>query len=412
MKFYKPIEYLKIDLANQFGNGNGLFPKSLDKTQFEERIAWVDANETDLEALESQAEDKYRYASALMAYRAVQAGKATGHLVGLDANSSGPQIMSAIMRDLIGAENTSLIGKIQNDVYEKTTVTMNGFLTAQVQYARKDVKYALMPHYYGSIKKPKELFGADTAEHKAFMNATADVCPGAALLMPIMRNSWNAFADEHVITLADGFVARIKVTCVDEKIIEVDELDHLTFNYQYTKIQGKEEGVANIANPIQAIDGFIVREMNRRCNYDQLQFERVGHLLRRRSAQRGRNGVHLDSIQKIWAKQNMISLVDLEELQWEDVKTFDFNYCDQLLAVVERCLERPSFKVIMIHDEFQALPTYMNWVRMTYAEIMAEISDSTMIDSMLSELFHQPVKVDKLADSISAEILDGEYAIS
>lgn len=62
-------------------------------------------------------------------------------------------------------------------------------------------------------------------------------------------------------------------------------------------------------------------------------------------------------------------------------------------------------------DEFTCHPNYMNWVRLTYMEIMAEISDSTLIDDILSKLYGQPVRIQKMSESISKEILDGEYAI-
>lgn len=342
MQWFSPIQYIQIDIANQFG---------LDKKPFEERIAWVKANETNLETLESEAKKKtrYRYVAAVMAYREVQAGDPTGHRVGLDACSSGPQIMSALMRDPIGAANTSLIGKTLNDVYLKATELMNKFLNTCKVYDRGEIKDVLMPGYYGSKQKPIDAFGEDTPEYKAFIEAQAKVCPGAAYLMPILRNSWNAYADEHCWNLPDGFEARVKVTEVLEKDIEVDELDHLKFNYQYTEIQGTEEGVANIANPIQSIDGYIVRELTRRCYYDETQFKRVLALLVKRANQRHLNGVELDSIQKIWKDQNIVSLVDLEELQWDDIETFDFNYCDQLINIVRRCLKRPSFPVVSIH---------------------------------------------------------------
>lgn len=165
-------------------------------------------------------------------------------------------------------------------------------------------------------------------------------------------------------------------------------------------------------NTVQSIDGFIVRELCRRCNYDKPQFQRVLSLLKRRASQRHLNGVELDSIQKIWKDQNMVSLVDLDKLYWEDVKTFDFVYCDQLITLVERCLERPSFPVITVHDEYQAHPNYLNWVRLTYMEIMAEISDSTIMDDILSKLYKKNIRLQKMAQSISAEIMNGEYAIS
>jgi len=231
---------MKIDIANQAG---------FDKQQFEDRIAWVDANESKLESFieAEETDDKYRYVAAVMAYREIQAGKPTGHLVGLDACAQGPQIMSCIMRDMVGATNTSLVGGIRNDLYQKTTDTMNTLLPTTVTYKRKQVKKALMPRYYGSQAKPKELFGEDTPEYEAFMEAQAQVCPGAAYLMPILKNSWNAYTEEHSWVLSDGFRIRAKVLETVEKNIEVDELDHLRFNYRYKTIAGKETGVANIA---------------------------------------------------------------------------------------------------------------------------------------------------------------------
>ena len=403
MQFFTPLQYIQIDIANQYG---------LDKEQFEDRLAWVINHEKDLETLETESDDLYRYAAAVMAYREVQAGKPTGHRVGFDACSSGPQIMSCVMRDMVGAENTSLVGKKRNDPYKQVTTVMNSQLTETVNYDRKTIKGVLMPCYYGSLAKPIELFGKDTPEHKAFMNAKAEICPGAEYLMPILRNSWNAYAKEHSWVLPDGFVARVKVLQTKEKIIEVDELDHLKLTYQYKVNEGVEKGIANIANPIQSIDGYIVRELTRRCNYDKFQFSKVLTLLKKRAAQYRLNRVELDSIQKIWRAQKIISLVDLEELHWGNIKTFDFNYCNQLIAIVKRCLERPSFPVVTIHDEFTCHPNYMNWVRLTYMEIMAEISDSMLIDDILSKLYGQPVILEKMADSISAEILNGEYAIT
>ena len=63
-------------------------------------------------------------------------------------------------------------------------------------------------------------------------------------------------------------------------------------------------------------------------------------------------------------------------------------------------------------DEFTCHPNYMNWVRKTYMEIMAEISDSTLIDDILSKLYGKPIRIKKMSSSISEEILKGEYALN
>ncbi len=80
MKTYTGAEYLQIDIATHFG---------LDKELFPDRIKWVEMHEESLEQMEDGADDYFRYAAAVMAYREAQAGKPSGHLVGFDACSSG-----------------------------------------------------------------------------------------------------------------------------------------------------------------------------------------------------------------------------------------------------------------------------------------------------------------------------------
>ena len=75
-------------------------------------------------------------------------------------------------------------------------------------------------------------------------------------------------------------------------------------------------------------------------------------------------------------------------------------------------MNRPSFPVVAVHDEFKCHPNYMNYVRLTYIELLAEISDSTIIDAILSEITGKKVVVEKLTDSISDLILQSEYALS
>lgn len=403
MQKFCPKDYLKIDIGNYYG---------LDKELFETRIQWVDDHEADLEKLESQADNKYRYVAAVLAYREVQAGKPTGHLVGLDACASGPQLMSALMRDETGARNTGLIGNERADIYTITTDTINKLLKTNTRYERKIIKDALMPHYYSSKRCPKLAFGEGTPELAAFYEATEIVAPGAAQLLPIMLNAWQPFAEEHSWTVADGFEVRVKVTEMKDTKIEIDELDHATFTYRHEVIEGAEEGRSVAANVIQSIDGLVVREMNRRCNYNPIQLGRVQQLLKKRSEQRMWNHVQLDSIQKIWKKQNFVSMVDVEELTWDEIKFFDFDYTNLLLALVNRSLNRPCFPVIMVHDEFQCHPNYMNWVRQTYIELMAEISDSTMLEAILTEITGKPVQIQKLSGSISHLILQSNYALS
>jgi hypothetical protein len=48
--------------------------------------------------------------------------------------------------------------------------------------------------------------------------------------------------------------------------VEIDELDHRTFTYRYNKQQPSENFRSLVANIVHSVDGFVAREMIRRCN--------------------------------------------------------------------------------------------------------------------------------------------------
>lgn len=147
-KEYTPMQYLAIDIGNQYG---------LDKEVFEKRIEWVKSNLNDLEAYTEEAEEPLLYAKAVKALRDTQAGKPTGHTVALDAVCSGLSLMSTVMRCEKGANITGLINpNKRSDAYTEVTKYMNKLLKEDgidsFTVSRKDAKSAVMTlEYEGSI---------------------------------------------------------------------------------------------------------------------------------------------------------------------------------------------------------------------------------------------------------------------
>lgn len=136
MKEFNPMQYLAIDIANQFG---------LDKLNFEDRINWVKTNEKYLEDFQDKAEEPILYYKAVKALRDVQSGRPIGHTVALDACCSGLSIMSALMRCKSGAMLTGLIDPHnRKDAYTELTDALNAKLETSVKYPRKDSKRAVM----------------------------------------------------------------------------------------------------------------------------------------------------------------------------------------------------------------------------------------------------------------------------
>lgn len=242
MNLFTGFQYLLIDAANQFG---------LDKLLFEERIQWGMDNLANLEALADQAEAKTKplYVKAVQAIRKAQAGIPTGHLVGFDASCSGIQVMSALTGCYSGAHATGLVDpNVRADAYTAVTSAMNEVLGGVgIKISRAKAKEATMTSFYGSKAKPIEIFGEGTPELAAFYAAATVVAPGAWGLLQDLLASWQPYALKHEWQLPDGYEAKVKVMNKIETRIEVDELDHATFTYQYYVNEGSDKGLSNAA---------------------------------------------------------------------------------------------------------------------------------------------------------------------
>ena len=244
MKFYTGFQYLLIDAANAYG---------LDKLPFDGRIDWVTHNLDCLEGHAEYAETQPLFIKAVMAIRKAQQGLPTGHMVAMDGVCSGIQVMSALTGCIAGARSTGLIDPgVRADAYAATTEAMNTILGGGLVVSRSDAKKALMTTMYGSKKTPKDLFGEDTPELAAFYQAVQIIAPGAWELLQDLLASWQPYALSHEWKLPDGFDARVKVMSKKEVRIEVDELDHATFTYEFYENQGQKKGISLPANVVHS----------------------------------------------------------------------------------------------------------------------------------------------------------------
>jgi len=405
MQLFTGLEYLKIDIANQAGK---------DKVSFEERIAWVDEYESDLEDLVDIAKKPFQYCAAVMAYRDAQRGIPTGHMVGVDAAASGLQIMAALTGCRITARNTGLIGSVCSDIYSICTKEMSMLLGAEVNVPRKQVKSAQMPYFYGSKQKPKDVFGDGTEEFYAFHQANKNVAPGACELLELFLSSWQPYALHHSWVLPDGFNVYVPVMVQVDTRIEIDELDHASFSYLHAVNQGTEKGLSIAANTVHSVDGMVVREICRRCNYDRRQLEGIKHTIEFYLNQRNDfyETMTTPLIESLAMESGFVSLVGIEYIN--DVSIFEFGteYLQKLLALINTTLTRKSFPVVTIHDEFKAHPNNLNVVRQTYIDIMAEIAESDMLSFMLTQIRPDYVEIEKYTPDLADHIRQGNYAIS
>ncbi|NRA77088.1 MAG: hypothetical protein HRU18_02675 [Pseudoalteromonas sp.] len=254
MQQFTAIEYVQINIANAFGK---------DKMLWEHRILWTATRSIEeLWDLVDEADDKELYIAAVYMLEDALAAKPSGGLIGLDATWSGLQIMGA----LIGCETTCLNVNVLDAGRRVDGYTdVNTILRKRtgIQYKRAETKDAAMPHYYGSVGEPQNLFGEDTPELEAFYKTLNGLYPGAEELRADLLSIIEDDALCYTWKLPDGHVAKCKVMSMQQATITVGEV---SFLYRAEVNAPNERDVSLLANVIHSIDGYIVREMIRRAH--------------------------------------------------------------------------------------------------------------------------------------------------
>lgn len=410
-KTYTGFQYLLIDLANAFG---------LDKEIFEVRIQWGMDHLTCLETMGLKAETPALYHKALLAVRKAQQGLATGHLVGVDGACSGMQVMSVLTGCISGATATGMVNPDKRgDAYTEVTDAMRKLLGGLVAVKRKDAKQAVMTVLYGSKAEPKKLFGEGTDELNAFYKAVHQVAPGAWMLLQDLLESWQPYALSHEWKLPDGFDAKVKVMSKREVRIEVDELDHATFTYEFFENEGTERGLSNAANVVHSVDAYVLRCMHRRCNYDAVVFQRAYRMidleLQRRAQGGDRAEVSYDNKINYYTAQydrsTVADIVIVPYLDSDNIQFLDSDHLKGIELIVRGMLQHKPFALVTIHDEFKAHANNINWVRYHYKEIMAEIAESSLLNDLLSQIIKTNYSFPKLSSNLGDLIRNSNYAL-
>lgn len=396
MKSYTGAEYLMIDAATQFG---------LSKVTFEERIEWTKANLANLENLLPDAKEKPLYLKAVYAIRDAQSGKPTGHLVGLDASSSGLQIMSAAMGCYAGAEATGLINPDEMPwAYKRCTDIMQEMVGQEIKAEMDDVKQAVMTYFYGSEAKPKEIFGEGTVAYQAFFEAAKTLAPEAYDLRNILIGIWQPFALEHSWTMPDGFEVVIRVMEKKEVVVKVPELNS-SFTHIYYENAGTEKGLSLAANVVHSIDGMIVREMNRRCNYDKDAVIKALQIIA--SDTRPRPALHTID------KTEMVLMAHMDLVtHTSNVQNLSVEFLARMEALLNDVLASEPFELVCVHDEFKAHANNMDTVRYWYTNLLAELADSHIMQNIIRQITKDPsVVLQRASEDLSQHILKSNYAL-
>lgn len=338
-------QYLQIDIANSYG---------LDKESWDSRLEWFKNHEADIlkdtNTYTKQAEEPAQFMAGVIAYKKFLEGKPSGYMCGLDATASGIQLLSVLSGCEQSASTCNLVstGK-REDAYTVMHQHMDKLLGGQNSFSRKVIKAAGMTHFYGSKAEPRAAFGEDTPQLRAFYQTIQELLPGADQLNQDLLSLWQPTALSHDWILPDGFDVRIKVMVRKEHDIEFLGNQYVVATYEN---QPTESGLSLGANIVHSIDGMVVREMGRRCNYNARKlselYTQLNTLQGGRSTSRSQD-LELLRLLDCAEFSGFFSLVIAEHIDEHNIGHLMPHHRQQLIRLIES-LPKHSFRLIAIHQ--------------------------------------------------------------
>lgn len=404
MQRFTGKQYLMIDIANSFG---------LDKENWDTRLNWFAAHENNLEALVSKAENPAMYFAGVQAWNEVKAGRPIGYPISLDATSSGLQILAALTGDRRAATLCNVVdsGK-REDAYTNIFEIMAEYLHKRLgehagNISRDDCKSAIMTSLYGSIAEPKKVFG-EGIQLKIFYQVMAECAPAAWELNEAFLSMWNSEALSHDWILPDNFHVHVKVMHKVEETVHFMNKPYDTFHLVNAPT---EEGRSLGANTIHSLDGMIVRELGRRCDYDPDTILRVVGALNQEEHGMGIGRPNDMMLATLWNHYVDSGYLSARILDYIDGGNVGMVNHDVIWELIDSLPEKP-FKVISVHDCFRVLPNYGNDLREQYNRQLMLIAKSNLLQYLLSQIVGRDLKIGKLDMNLWKDIPFTNYALS
>lgn len=388
-----PMEFLMAEVVCKHD-------KAMEKATWDDRIREFRVLDFNDPKTFSEASNPIGLRAAYLAHREAEAGLATGYMISLDASSSGLQLLSLLISCI---DSWMLCGGNLNRCVDAYIEIYNAMGLSKL--TRKQVKNAIMTSLYGSTRTPELTFGKNV---DLFYDTISDMAPGAWQLNLDLQEVWLRLRGSvYSWTLPDNFHA-----CIETKKPEYQGFTLLGKDLQITKyVDGRPDFHKGLGpNLIHSVDGFIVREMVRRCMYDPARMLQILELIQA-GRTHGTGGKSSPMVQTLWDQFKRTGFLSARIFDYLYEDTLGLVDCGHILGLIASLPMKP-FKLVTNHDCFRCHPNYGNDLRLQYNRILADINDSKMLQAMVSDVLGRPTKIQKYGTIDRNLILNSNYALS
>ena len=214
--------------------------------------------------------------------------------------------------------------------------------------------------------------------------------------------------------MPDGFSVFIPSIDKSTTRIRVDELNGMSVSFLYEENKPLAYSKANCANAIHSVDALVLRNMIRRCSYDTEKVIRVNALLFAHLLKQKVEPLSHGGLTKYVNMANRFAWVDpviIDHIDESNIDQVPLDLAVKLSNLLDKMLENPSFHLITVHDAFRCHAKYGNVVRYWYKEILAELSESKIIECILTDLTGKKYTFNKYDEGVADAIRNSNYGL-
>lgn len=430
MDRFTGLQYLKIDVASTYGHN---------KLPWADRISWFDKTIQEpyqsgedinpiLDRLLDEADEPALFYAGLKAWEKALKGEPTGYAISLDATASGLQILACLARCEASARLCNVLDTgTREDAYQSIFRLMQAEVAARISAAEEleapeiqdaqerfskltkdEVKQGCMTSLYGSIQEPEKAFGTGLVLD-AFWSTMAKALPGAWALKAYLEELWIPYATSYSWTMPDLFEVTTPVTSSIWRTVMVEGIPT---TLRLKAPVGSKTGKALAPSINHSIDGFIVREVVRRCNFDRDRIIAVMELVSSGEVPRSPEKASEDDkmVMKLWQAYlctGYLSTRILDHIQSTNLCEVDLDVIRDLVL----SLPESSFPVMTNHDAFRVHPNHGNDIRQQYANCLSDLTASNLLSHISYQISGEVRRLETVPD-FGALVRESNYALS